>query len=85
MPLSPLPSFPTVHAPSESPISTYMPPSSFQLSSLPVPYGCLNSQLDSYPLLSPGLLFSPTFGQLGFLQLSFSSTVPVPSSRWKGI
>ncbi|KAG4392252.1 hypothetical protein AAZX31_04G097100 [Glycine max] len=124
-PLSPLPPFPTVHAPAESPISAYMrdlqtlvdsnarhfsgfspfppppqpqqeqqqqqamlpsqAPSSFQLPSSPVPFGCLNSQLASYPLLSPGLLFSPTSGQLGFPQLPLSPTVPVPSPRWKGI
>ncbi|RZC06741.1 VQ motif-containing protein 9-like [Glycine soja] len=134
-PLSPLPPFPTVHAPAESPISAYMrdlqtlvdanakhftgfsplpppplvqpqpqpqpqqeqqpqqqqgmvpsqAPSSFQMPSSPVPFGCLNSQLASYPLLSPGLLFSPTSGQLGFPQLPLSPTVPVPSPRWKGI
>lgn len=57
----------------------------FQMPSSPVPFGCLNSQLASYPLLSPGLLFSPTSGQ-GFPQLPLSpTTVPVPSPRWKGI
>ncbi|TKY74388.1 VQ motif-containing protein 9 [Spatholobus suberectus] len=65
-----------------------MAPSSqspFQMPSSPVPFGCLNSQLASYPLLSPGLLFSPTSGQLGFPQLPLSPTVPVPSPRWRGI
>nr|KYP44395.1 hypothetical protein KK1_034121 [Cajanus cajan] len=57
----------------------------FQMPSSPVPFGCLNSQLASYPLLSPGLLFSPTSGQ-GFPQLPLSpTTLPVPSPRWKGI
>ncbi|CAJ1974080.1 unnamed protein product [Sphenostylis stenocarpa] len=130
-PLSPLPPFPTVHAPAESPISAYMrdlqnlvgsnpkhfsgfsplppqlqPPqeqqqqqqqqqsqhqamvplqASFQMPSSPVPFGCLNSQLASYPLLSPGLLFSPTSGPLGFPPLPLSPTLPVPSPRWKGI
>lgn len=128
-PLSPLPPFPTVHAPAESPISAYMrdlqnlvdanskhfsgfsplppPPQtqpqtqvqqeqqqqqqqqaqqvSFPMPTSPVPFGCLNSQLASYPLLSPGLLFSPTSGQLGFPQLPLSPTVPVPSPRWRGI
>ncbi|QCD93178.1 VQ motif-containing protein 9 [Vigna unguiculata] len=132
-PLSPLPPFPTVHAPAESPISAYMrdlqnlvgsnpkhfsgfsplPPqlhpqqeqqqqqqqqsqqsqqqamvplqASFQMPSSPVPFGCLNSQLASYPLLSPGLLFSPTSGQLAFPPLPLSPTVPVPSPRWRGI
>ncbi|ESW08267.1 hypothetical protein PHAVU_009G032600 [Phaseolus vulgaris] len=57
---------------------------SFQMPSSPVPFGCLNSQLASYPLLSPGLLFSPTSGQLAFPPLPLSPTVPVPSPRWKG-
>ncbi|XP_027353553.1 VQ motif-containing protein 9 [Abrus precatorius] len=126
-PLSPLPPFPSVHAPAESPISAYMrdlhnlvtnvdskqfsgfsplvsqpqqgmvpsqappppPPvvpsqSMFQMPSSPVPFGCLNSQLSSYPLLSPGLLFSPTSGQLGFPPFPLSPTVPVPSPRWRG-
>jgi len=58
---------------------------SFQMPSSPVPFGCLNSQLASYPLLSPGLLFSPTSGQLAFPPLPLSPTVPVPSPRWRGI
>ncbi|XP_061353395.1 VQ motif-containing protein 9 [Gastrolobium bilobum] len=138
-PLSPLPPFPTVHAPAESPISAYMrdlqnlvstmdstskqfsgfpslapqaqpqpqhqhqpspppppeqqqgmvpsqTPSVFQMPSSPVPFGCLNSPLSSYPLLSPGLLFSPNSGQLGFPQLPpLSPSVPVPSPRWRGL
>ncbi|KAK2445361.1 VQ motif-containing protein [Trifolium repens] len=59
--------------------------SPFQMPSSPGPFGCLNSQLASYPLLSPGLLFSPNSGNLGFPQLPLSPTVPVPSPRWKGI
>ncbi|XP_057424392.1 VQ motif-containing protein 9 [Lotus japonicus] len=125
-PLSPLPPFPTVHAPAESPISAYMrdlqfllptmdsknfsgfsplpPPASsqpppeqqaaavsqsqsqspFQMPSSP--FGCLNSPMSSYPLLSPGRLpFSPNSGQLGFPQLPLSPTVPVPSPRWRGL
>lgn len=139
-PLSPLPPFPTVHAPAESPISAYMrdlqnlvdstsknfsgfsplapppvssqpqvqtlpeqqqqqqqqgmvpPPapavaqsqtSSFQMPTSP--FGCLNSPISSYPLFSPGILFSPNSGQLGFPQLPLSPTVPVPSPRWRGL
>ncbi|CAJ2641210.1 unnamed protein product [Trifolium pratense] len=59
--------------------------SAFQMPSSPGPFGCLNSQLASYPLLSPGLLFSPNSGNLGFPQLPLSPTVPVPSPRWRGI
>lgn len=59
--------------------------SSFQMPSSPGPFGCLNSQLASYPLLSPGLLFSPNSGNLGFPQLPLSPTVPAPSPRWREI
>ncbi|XP_050376538.1 VQ motif-containing protein 9 [Argentina anserina] len=44
-----------------------MPPS-------PLPFGCLNSPLSQYGLLSPT--------QLGF---PLSPTVPAPSPRWKGL
>ncbi|KAK7311642.1 hypothetical protein RJT34_09913 [Clitoria ternatea] len=68
------------------PSATAPPPASmFQMPSSPASFGCLNSQLSSYPLLSPGLLFSPNSGQLGFPQLPLSPTVPVPSPRWRGI
>lgn len=50
----------------------------------PMPFGCLNSPRSSYPL-SPGFLFSPTSGQLGFPQLPLSPTVPVPSPRDRGL
>ncbi|WJX41156.1 hypothetical protein P8452_28551 [Trifolium repens] len=59
--------------------------SPFQMPSSPGPFGCLNSQLASYPLLSPGLLFSPNSGNLGFPQLPLSPTVPLHSPRWKEI
>ncbi|KAI3412791.1 VQ domain-containing protein [Psidium guajava] len=52
--------------------------------SSPMPFGCLNSPRSAYPLLSPGFLFSPTSGQLGFPQLPVSPTVPVPSPRDRG-
>ncbi|KAL3733113.1 hypothetical protein ACJRO7_022607 [Eucalyptus globulus] len=51
----------------------------------PMPFGCLNSPRSGYPLLSPGFLFSPTSGQLGFPQLPLSPTVPVPSPRDRGL
>ncbi|XP_058734034.1 VQ motif-containing protein 9-like [Vicia villosa] len=57
----------------------------FQMSSSPVLFGCLNSQLASYPLLSSGLLFSPNSANLGFPQLPLSPTVPAPSPRWREI
>ncbi|CAK8568130.1 unnamed protein product [Lathyrus sativus] len=57
----------------------------FQMPSSPVPFGCLNSQLASYPLLSPGLMFSPNSANLGFPQLPLSPTVPAPSPRWREI
>ncbi|XP_058786347.1 VQ motif-containing protein 9-like [Vicia villosa] len=60
-------------------------PQPFQMPSSPVPFGCLNSQLASYPLLSPGLLFSPNSANLGFPQLPLSPTVPAPSPRWREI
>ncbi|CAI8599085.1 unnamed protein product [Vicia faba] len=57
----------------------------FQMPSSPVPFGCLNSQLASYPLLSPGLMFSPNSANLGFPQLPLSPTVPASSPRWREI
>ncbi|KAI5404624.1 VQ motif-containing protein 9 [Lathyrus oleraceus] len=60
-------------------------PLQFQMPSSPVPFGCLNSQLASYPLLSPGLMFSPNSANLGFPQLPLSPTVPAPSPRWREI
>ncbi|KAG5039216.1 hypothetical protein JHK82_011375 [Glycine max] len=54
--------------------------SSFQILSLLVSLGCLNLLLASYPMLSSGLLFSPTSCQLGFPQLLLSPTVPLPLS-----
>ncbi|WJX35003.1 hypothetical protein P8452_23053 [Trifolium repens] len=53
--------------------------STFQMPSSPGPFGCLNSQLASYPL------FSPNSGNLGFPQLPLSPTVPLHSPRWKEI
>ncbi|KAK7282827.1 hypothetical protein RIF29_11908 [Crotalaria pallida] len=59
--------------------------SSFQMPASPLPFGCLNSPISSsFHLNSPGLLFSPNSGQLGFPQLPLSPTVPVPSPRWRG-
>ncbi|KAL4335481.1 hypothetical protein GQ457_07G023780 [Hibiscus cannabinus] len=52
-----------------------LPPSS-------LPFGCLNSPRSPYPLLSPGSLFSPNSGHLGF---PLSPTVPVPSPKWRGL
>ncbi|KAI3465137.1 hypothetical protein Pfo_021800 [Paulownia fortunei] len=45
----------------------------------PLPFGCIPSPRSPY-----GTLFSPT-GQLGLPQLPLSPTLPVPSSRWKGM
>ncbi|CAL0319335.1 unnamed protein product [Lupinus luteus] len=53
--------------------------SQFQMPISPLPFGCLNSPISSYPL------FSPNSGQLGFPQLPLSPTVPVPSPRWRGL
>ncbi|KAL4278656.1 hypothetical protein GQ457_03G033520 [Hibiscus cannabinus] len=53
-----------------------------QIPSSSLPFGCLNSPLSPYPLLSPSLLFSPNSGQLGF---PLSPTVPVPSPKWRGL
>ncbi|XP_059461311.1 VQ motif-containing protein 9 [Corylus avellana] len=57
----------------------------FPMPTSPLPFGCLNSPRSPYPLLSPGLLFSPSSGQLGFPQLPLSPTVPVPSPRWRAL
>ncbi|KAI4307422.1 hypothetical protein L6164_030613 [Bauhinia variegata] len=61
------------------------PQPQFQIPSPSVPFGCLNSPRSSFPLLSPGILFSPSSGQLGFPQLPLSPTVPVPSPRWRDL
>ncbi|KAE9603862.1 hypothetical protein Lal_00002488 [Lupinus albus] len=53
--------------------------SQFQMPTSPLPFGCLNSPISSYPL------FSPNSGQLGFPQLPLSPTVPVQSPRWKDL
>ncbi|GMI90975.1 VQ motif-containing protein 9 [Hibiscus trionum] len=53
-----------------------------QLPSSSLPFGCLNSPRPPYPLLSPGSLFSPNSGHLGF---PLSPTVPVPSPKWRGL
>ncbi|XP_054794996.1 VQ motif-containing protein 9-like [Prosopis cineraria] len=59
--------------------------SQFQMPASPVPFGCLNSPRSPYPLLSPGLLFSPSSGQLGFPQFPLSPTVPLPSPKYRGL
>ncbi|XP_038717905.1 VQ motif-containing protein 9 [Tripterygium wilfordii] len=63
-----------------------MPPTQpqFQLPSSPLAFGCSNSPRSPYPLLSPGLLFSPSSGPLGF-PLSPTVQVPVPSPKWRGL
>ncbi|KAL1344648.1 hypothetical protein HN51_018516 [Arachis hypogaea] len=73
--------------PQPQPQPTVTSQAQFPFPSPPSPFGCLNSPfgLSSYPLLSPGLLFSPNSGQLGFPQLPLSPTVPVPSPRWRGL
>ena len=85
---SPLPPSPQVQPQQEQQQQQSMvplqSPSSFQLPFSPVLFGCLNLQLASYPLLSIGLLFSPTSSQLGFPQLPLSLTVPVLSSAFLG-
>lgn len=57
----------------------------FPMPTSPLPFGCLNSPRSPYPMLSPGLLFSPSSGQLGFPPLPLSPTVPVPSPRWRAL
>ncbi|KAG2699047.1 hypothetical protein I3843_07G174300 [Carya illinoinensis] len=65
--------------------STTQPQPQFPMPNSPLPFGCLNSPRSPYPLLSPGLLFSPSSGQLGFPQLPLSPTVPVHSPRWRAL
>ncbi|KAJ9166552.1 hypothetical protein P3X46_021290 [Hevea brasiliensis] len=50
----------------------------FQLPTSPLPFGCLNSPRSPYPLLSPGLLLSPS-------SFPLSPTLPVPSPRWRAL
>ncbi|KAF5461913.1 hypothetical protein F2P56_017973 [Juglans regia] len=57
----------------------------FPMPTSPLPFGCFNSPRSPYPLLSPGLLFSPSPGQLGFPQLPLSPTVQVESPRWRAV
>ncbi|XP_038703217.1 VQ motif-containing protein 9-like [Tripterygium wilfordii] len=54
----------------------------FQLPSSPLAFGCSNSLRSPYPLLSPGPLFSPSSGPLGF-PLSPTVQVPLPSPKWR--
>ncbi|KAM7258252.1 hypothetical protein ACFE04_013993 [Oxalis oulophora] len=55
-------------------------PPQFQMPASPLPFGCLNSPVSGYPLLSPSLLHSPTPGGQFAFPLS-----PVASPKWKGI
>ncbi|XP_030542676.1 VQ motif-containing protein 9 [Rhodamnia argentea] len=68
----------SIPPPPEQAAQSQLPPSS------PMPFGCLNSPRSAYPPLSPGFLFSPTSGQLGFPQLPVSPTVSVPSPTDRG-
>ncbi|PKI35010.1 hypothetical protein CRG98_044595 [Punica granatum] len=83
------PMAPPATVPPPASASAAPPPSPpFQLPLSPLPFGCLNSPRSPHPLLSPGLLFLPTSGQLGFPQFPLSPTVPVPvpvpSPTYKG-
>ncbi|XP_030454641.2 VQ motif-containing protein 9-like [Syzygium oleosum] len=69
----------SIPPPPEPAAQLQLPPSS------PMPFGCLNSPRSAYTLLSPGFLFSPTSGQLGFPQLPLSPTVPVSSPGDRGL
>ncbi|CAL0305572.1 unnamed protein product [Lupinus luteus] len=65
--------------PSQQVEGTSSSPSQFLMPTSPLPFGCLNSPISSYPL------FSPNSGQLGFPQLPLSPTVPVQSPRRRDI
>ncbi|XP_057973953.1 VQ motif-containing protein 9 [Malania oleifera] len=84
-PPPPQPQQQPIPPPSPPPSSVSMAPSQFPMPSSPLPFGCLPSPKSPYPLLSPGLLFSPTAGQLGFPQFPLSPRLPVPSPRWKDL